>query len=311
MKFPHPIPILDIARKTGATIIGDDSLLATGINEIHKVQPGDITFVDNRKYFRKALDSAASFVFLNEKVDCPAGKVLLLCNNPFEAYDSIVREHRPFRPLSASISESASIHPSSVIEPGVVIGHHVVIGRNCYIQANAYIGDYTQIGHHVNIQAGVIIGTDAFYFQKNADGFKKWRSGGRVVIQDHVDIGAGSTINKGVSGDTVIGEGSKLDCQVHVGHGAVIGKRCLLAGQVGVGGKAILEDGVVLYGQVGVAARVRIGAGAVVSAKSGVSKDLEGGKAYFGIPAEEIRVRQRELAALRQLPALLKKLDEE
>ncbi len=311
MKFPHPIPILDIARKTGATIIGDDSLSATGINEIHKVQPGDITFVDNRKYFRKALDSAASFVFLNETVDCPPGKVLLRCENPFEAYDSIVREYRPFRPLSASISESANIHPSSVIEPGVVIGHHVMIGRNCYIQANAYIGDYTLIGHHVNIQAGAIIGTDAFYFQKNADGFKKWRSGGRVIIEDQVEIGAGCTINKGVSGDTVIGEGSKLDCQVHVGHGAVIGKRCLLAGQVGVGGKAILEDGVILYGQVGVAARVRIGASAVVSAKSGVSKDLEGGKAYFGIPAEEIRVRQRELAALRKLPDLLKKLDEE
>jgi UDP-3-O-[3-hydroxymyristoyl] glucosamine N-acyltransferase len=94
---------------------------------------------------------------------------------------------------------------------------------------------------------------------------------------------------------------------VHVGHGAVIGRRCLLAGQVGVGGKAILEDGVILYGQVGVAARVRIGAGAVVSAKSGVSKDLVGGKAYFGIPAEEIRVRQRELAALRQLPEAMKK----
>ncbi|MCC6724814.1 MAG: UDP-3-O-(3-hydroxymyristoyl)glucosamine N-acyltransferase [Saprospiraceae bacterium] len=306
MKLPHPIPILDIARKTGATILGDSTLLATGINEIHKVQPGDITFVDNRKYFRKALESAASFVFLNETVDCPEGKVLLLCNNPFEAYDSIVREHRPFRPLSASISESASIHPSSIIEPGVVIGHHVVIGHNCYVQANAYIGDYTQIGHHVNIQAGAIIGTDAFYFQKNADGFKKWRSGGRVILEDHVEIGAGCTINKGVSGDTVIGEGTKLDCQVHVGHGAVIGKRCLLAGQVGVGGKAILEDGVVLYGQVGVAARVRIGAGAVVSAKSGVSKDLEGGKAYFGIPAEEIRVRQRELAALRQLPELIR-----
>jgi UDP-3-O-[3-hydroxymyristoyl] glucosamine N-acyltransferase len=311
MKFPHPIPILEIARKTGATILGDDSLSATGINEIHKVQPGDITFVDNRKYFRKALESAATFIFLNETVECPPGKVLLLCNVPFEAYDSIVREHRPFRPLNTTISDSANVHPSSIIEPGVVIGHHVVIGRNCYIQANAYIGDYTQIGHHVNIQAGAIIGTDAFYFQKNTDGFKKWRSGGRVVIEDHVEIGAGCTINKGVSGDTVIGEGSKLDCQVHVGHGAVIGKRCLLAGQVGVGGKAILEDGVVLYGQVGVAARVRIGAGAVVSAKSGVSKDLEGGKAYFGIPAEEIRVRQRELAALRQLPALMKKLDEE
>lgn len=307
MKFPTPIPVLDIARKAGAILIGDDTLLATGINEIHKVQPGDITFVDNRKYFRKALDSAATIIFLHETADCPPGKALLLCNNPFEAYDALVREHRPFRPLSASISDSANIHPSSIVEPGVVIGHGVVIGRGCYIQANAYIGDFTHIGNHVTIQAGAIIGTDAFYFQKNADGFKKWRSGGRVVIEDHVEIGAGCTINKGVSGDTFIGEGTKLDCQVHVGHGAVIGRRCLLAGQVGVGGKAILEDGVILYGQVGVAARVRIGAGAVVSAKSGVSKDLVGGKAYFGIPAEEIRVRQRELAALRQLPEAMKK----
>lgn len=307
MKFPKPIPVLEIAQKTGAKLIGDATLLATGINEIHKVEPGDVTFVDNRKYFRKSLESAATIIFLNEETDCPPGKALLLCEQPFEAYDSLVREHRPFRPLSASISESANIHPSSIVEPGAVIGHQVVIGRNCYIQANAYIGDQTIIGSHVNIQAGAIIGTDAFYFQKNADGFKKWRSGGRVVIHDYVEIGAGCTINRGVSGDTVIGEGTKLDCQVHIGHGAVIGKRCLLAGQVGVGGKAILEDGVVLYGQVGVAARVRIGAGTVVSAKSGVSKDLEGGKAYFGIPAEEIRVRQRELAALRQLPDFMKK----
>lgn len=308
MKFPKPIPVLEVARRSGATIIGDDTLLATGINEIHKVQPGDITFVDNSKYFKKALQSAATIIFLNEKTECPPGKALLLCDNPFEAYDALVREHRPFRPLSASISESASIHPSSVLEPGVVVGHGVVIGRGCYIQANVYIGDFTHIGHHVTVQAGAIIGTDAFYFQKTADGFKKWRSGGRVVIEDNVEIGAGCTINRGVSGDTIIGEGTKLDCQVHVGHGAVIGKRCLLAGQVGVGGKAILEDGVVLYGQVGVAARVRIGAGAVVSAKSGVSKDLEGGKAYFGIPAEEIRVRQRELAALRQLPDFIRKM---
>jgi UDP-3-O-[3-hydroxymyristoyl] glucosamine N-acyltransferase len=308
MKFPQPIPVLEIARKTGATLIGDESLLATGINEIHKVEPGDITFVDNRKYFRKSLESAATIIFLNEKTDCPPGKALLLCDQPFEAYDSLVREHRPFRPLSASISESASIHPSSVLEPCVVIGHGVVIGRNCYIQANVFIGDFTHIGSHVTVQAGAIIGTDAFYFQKNEGGFKKWRTGGRVIIHDHVDIGAGCTINNGVSGDTVIGEGTKLDCQVHIGHGAVIGKNCLLAGQVGVGGKAILEDNVILYGQVGVAARVRIGQGAVVSAKSGVSKNLEGGKAYFGIPAEEIRVRQRELAALRQLPAFMKRL---
>lgn len=306
MKFQQPIPIREIAKKIGASIIGDDQLMATGINEIHKVEPGDITFTDAPKYFKKSLEAAATIIILNEKTHCPPGKALLLCSQPFEAYDSIVREHRPFRPLNDRISESANIHPSSIVEPGAIIGHQVVIGKNCYIQANAYIGDFTFIGNHVTIQAGAIIGTDAFYFQKTENGYQKWRSGGRVVIHDHVDIGAACTINRGVSGDTIIGAGTKLDCQVHVGHGAVIGENCLIAGQVGIGGKAIIGDNVVLYGQVGVAQRVRIGEGAVVSAKSGVSKDLEGKKSYFGIPAADIRVRQRELAALKHLPLFFK-----
>lgn len=311
MKFPKPIPVLDIAKKTGAKIIGDTSLLASGINELHKVENGDVTFVDAKKYFKKSLGSEATIILINELTDCPKGKALLICDNPFEAYNSLVLQYRPVRPLSGQIAESASIHPSTIIEPGAVIGYNAVIGKNCYIQANAYIGDHTHIGDHVTIQAGAIIGTDAFYFQKTENGFKKWRSGGRVVIEDHVDIGAACTINRGVSGDTVIGAGSKLDCQVHVGHGAVIGKNCLIAGQTGIGGKSVLEDNVVLYGQVGVAQRVRIGASAVVSAKSGVSKDLEGGKIYFGIPAAEIRERQRELAALRHLPVFFKDYYEE
>lgn len=311
MKFKQPIPVTELAKKINAELLGDRSLLATGINEIHKVEPGDVMFVDAKKYFKKSLASAATIIILNEKIPCPPGKALLVCDHPFEAYDGLVREFRPFRPLHESVSESAFIHPSAVIEPGAIIGRHVVIGKQSYIQANAYIGDYSHIGNHVVIQAGTIIGTDAFYFQKTDKGFKKWRSGGRVVIEDHVDIGAACTINRGVSGDTVIGEGSKLDSQVHVGHGAVIGKNCLIAGQVGIGGKAILEDEVILYGQVGVSQRVRIGKGAVVSAKAGVSKNLEGGKAYFGIPAAEIRERQRELAALRHLPVFFRDYYEE
>ncbi len=311
MKFPQPIPVKDIAQKIGAKLIGNDEFQATGINELHKVENGDITFVDAKKYFKKSLGSAASIIIINEEVECPKGKALLICENPFEAYDGLVRKYRPLRPMSSEIDESAFIHPSAIIEPKVFVGYQVVIGKNCYIQAGSYIGDFSHIGDHVTIQAGCMIGTDAFYFQKTESGFKKWRSGGRVVIEDHVDIGAACTINRGVSGDTVIGEGSKLDCQVHVGHGAVIGKNCLIAGQVGIGGKAILEDDVILYGQVGVAQRVRIGAGAVVSAKSGVSKNIEGGKAYFGIPAAEIRVRQKELAALRHLPVFFKDFYEE
>ena len=306
MKLPHPIPVRELARQLGATLEGDDTLAVTGINEIHKVEAGDLTFVDHPKYVKKVLASAATFILLSEQVACPPGKVLLWHPRPFDAYDGLVRSFRPFRPLSALVAEDAVVHPSTILEPGVVIGHQVVIGRNGYIQAGVYIGDHTRIGDHVTIQAGTIIGTDAFYFQKSAEGYRKWRSGGRVVVQDHVDIGAGCTINRGVSGDTVIGAGTKIDCQVHVGHGAVIGQRCLLAAQVGIGGKAILEDEVTLYGQVGVAARVRIGKGAVVSAKSGVSKNLEGGQVYFGIPAEEIARRQRQLAALRQLPDRLR-----
>ncbi len=297
----------EVAHLTGARLLGNTDLVLTGINEIHKVEEGDITFSDVEKYFRRALDSAASAVILNKEVEVPAGKAVLVCDNPFEAYDSLVRRYRPFRPLTARISDTARIHPTAVIEPGVVIGHEVEIGEGCYIQAHAYIGDYSILGKRVVVQAGAIIGSDAFYFKKTEEGYLPWRTGGRVILEDDVQIGAGSTINKGVSGDTIIGEGSKLDCQVQIGHGVVVGKRCLLAAQVGIGGKTILEDEVVLYGQVGIAQNLHIGKGAVILAKSGVSKNLEGGKVYFGYPASEASAKYRELAALRRLPGWMKK----
>jgi len=310
MKFPQPIPVRELAQRLQASqVIGDDTLAATGINEIHKVEPGDIAFSDVKKYFEKTLRSAATVILLNEAADCPPGKVILVVERPFEAYDSLVRAYRPFEPLTVPVSHRAEIHPTAIIEPGVVIAANVRIGAHCHIEANTCIGEYTSIGDHVHIGPNTTIGSDAFYFKKLPDGsYQKWRSGGRVIIEDHVDIGAGCTINKGVSGDTVIGRGSKLDCQIHIGHGAVIGKNCLLAAQVGIGGKTIIGDNVVLYGQVGVAQAIEIGAGAMVSAKAGVSKSLEGGKAYFGIPADDAREKYKELAALRQLPELLKKV---
>ncbi len=309
MKFPEPIPINSIAERFNCEIIGEENLMATGINEIHKVQAGDITFVDVEKYYKKSIHSAATIIIIDKEAECPEGKALLLCENPFEVYNQLIKDHRPFEPLSATISESALIHPSSIIEPNVVIGHHVRIGKNCYIQANVTISDYTIIGDHVTIQSGTIIGTDAFYFKKEEGRYKKWRSGGRVVIHDHVEIGAGCTINKGVSGDTIIGEGTKIDCQVHIAHGVEVGKNCLFAAQVGIGGKTIIEDNVVLYGQVGIIHSLRIGAGAIVMAGAGVAKDLEGGKVYFGAPATEARTRYKELAALKQLPEFLRKHD--
>jgi UDP-3-O-[3-hydroxymyristoyl] glucosamine N-acyltransferase len=309
MKFPQPITVSELAARFQAQVIGDATLSATGINEIHKVEPGDIAFSDVKKYFEKTLSSSATVILLNEAAECPPGKVILVVAQPFEAYDSLVREFRPFEPVTQTISPAAEVHPTAIIEPGVIIAAHVKVGAYCHIQANTYLGEYTIIGEYVSIGPNTTIGSDAFYYKKQADGsYQKWRSGGRVLLHDRVDIGAGCTINKGVSGDTIIGEGSKLDCQIHIGHGVVVGKNCLFAAQVGIGGKTIIEDNVVLYGQVGIAQNVTIGKGAVILATSGVSKSLEGGKTYFGAPAEEVREKYKELAALRQLPEVLRKL---
>jgi UDP-3-O-[3-hydroxymyristoyl] glucosamine N-acyltransferase len=305
MQFPQPIPIKEIAASIQAEIIGDDQVLALGINEIHQVRPGDITFVDVKKYFDKSLKSAASIVILNERVPAPEGKTLLLCAEPFKAYNDLVLAHRPHQPLTQAISPLANIDPTAIIEPNVVIGPYVTIGANSHLQAGVIIHEHTIIGKNVTVQSGAIIGTEAFYFKRTPEGYTKWRSGGRVILEDNSDIGPGCTINKGVSGDTIIGEGSKLDSQVHIGHDVVIGKRCLLAGQVGVGGNTILGDDVVVYGQAGIAQNLKIGDKAIISAKAGVSKDLEGGKLYFGTPASEARAAYRELAALRHLPDFL------
>ena len=316
MKFLQPIPVRQIAAKINAEILGDSSANVLGINEIHNVKEGDLTFSDVKKYFDKALKSSATFIILNEKIDLlPEGKTVLVHPQPFEAYDQIVREQRPFSPLSQEIADSAAIHPSVIFEPNVIVGNHVRIGLGSYIQANAILHDFTVIGKHCTIGAGAIIGTDAFYFKRNTvdaneisrnpnsfgKEYKKWRSGGRVVLEDYVDIGAGSTINKGVSSDTLIGTGTKIDCQVHIGHDAKIGKHCLIAAQVGISGNTIIEDEVVIYGQVGIAQNITIGKKAVILAKSGVSKDLAGNKTYFGSPAQEAKDTFRELALLRIL----------
>ncbi len=303
MELPYPIPVEELAAKVEAKkILGSKKLKATGINEIHKVRKGDITFVDTEKYYKHSLSSAASIILINKEVKCPKGKALLICDDPFEVYNDLVLEFRPFRPIEEEIAKSLKIPPTTVIEPGAVIAPNVQLGEYCYIQANVTITEDTIIGDHVTIEAGSSIGTSAFYFKKSEKGYKKWRSGGRVIIEDHVDIGANCTINRGVSGDTIIGEGTKLDCHIHIGHDVVIGKHCMLAAQVGIGGNTTIEDWVILYGQVGIAQNVTIGAKAVILAKSGVSKDLEGGKTYFGIPADEIRSKYKEVAALRHLP---------
>ena len=301
MDFLIPVSVSELASKYKLKIKGDASLTVVGINEIHKVRPGDITFVDIEKYYAKSLNSAATFIIINKEVECPNGKVLLITDDPFGVYNQIVWDQRPMKYMTSDRGENFIMGEESHLDHGVHIGHNVTIGKNCYIQPGVFIGDLTIIGDNVTIQAGALIGTDAFYFKKINNQYHKWRSGGRVVIGNDVEIGAGCTISRGVSGETIIGDGTKLDCQIHIGHGAVIGNNCLIAAQTGIAGKTIIGNNCVLYGQVGIAQNLVIGDNTIISAKSGVSKDLSGGKTYFGIPASEAREKYKELATLRLL----------
>ncbi|MBL7768417.1 MAG: UDP-3-O-(3-hydroxymyristoyl)glucosamine N-acyltransferase [Flavipsychrobacter sp.] len=313
MQFPSPVAITWIANLINATVIGNKNGQATGINEIHRVENGDLVFVDHPKYYQKCIQSAASFIIINtDKVSVPEGKALLVVENPFEAYLSIVAHFRPFQPATGSIAESATIGEGSYIAPNVFIGHQVEIGKNCRIHPNVTILDHCIIGDNVIIQAGTVIGSDAFYYNGKKDRevwYKKMESCGRVIIEDQVEIGAGCTIDRGVSHDTRIGKGTKLDNMVHIGHDTVIGRNCLFAAQVGIAGATTIEDGVILWGQVGVSKTLTIHENAIVLAQSGVGGDLEAGKVYFGSPAEDASIKKRELVWIKRIPEIWKKLN--
>jgi UDP-3-O-[3-hydroxymyristoyl] glucosamine N-acyltransferase len=311
MKFEKPVSVAWLAEFTGAKLVGDTNQMATGINEIHKVTPGDISFVDFEKYYNTCLHSAATIIIINKEVDCPAGKTLLVTDDPFNAYVKIVKYFRPFEPATKMISDSAVIGAGTHIQPGVFVGNHVTIGENCLIHPNVTIYDHTIIGDNVIIHAGVVLGADAFYFKRRKERevqYDKLESCGRVIIESDVEIGAGTTIDKGVSGDTIIKRGTKLDNHIHIGHGAIIGNNCLFAAQVGIGGKAIIEDEVILWGQVGVSKDLTVGKGAIVLAQSGVPSSIEGGKTYFGSPVEDARMKKKELTWIKRIPEIWEKV---
>ena len=309
MKFPKPYTLEEIAGLIDTEFIGASDFEVLGMNEIHVVEPGDIVFVDHPKYYGKALNSPATIVLINKVVDCPKGKALLISDDPFRDFNKLTKHFKPFVASIASISETATIGENTVIQPNSFVGNNVKIGNNCLIHSNVAIYDDCIIGDNVTIHAGTILGADAFYYKKRPEGFDKLVSGGKVVVENNVDIGSSCTIDRGVTGDTTIGEGSKLDNQIQIGHDTVIGKKCLIASHTGIAGCVVVEDEVTLWGQVGVISGITIGKGAVVYAQSGVANSLEGGKTYFGSPAVEARAKMKELATIKNMPSILKKLE--
>jgi UDP-3-O-[3-hydroxymyristoyl] glucosamine N-acyltransferase len=308
MLFPRPYSLHEIVGLLNARFDGDPDFEITGINEIHMVAPGDLTFVDHPKYYDKALNSKATTIIINKEVARPEGKALIISDDPFRDYVWLAKYFRPFVACSAAISPTAEIGEGTVIQPGAFVGNHVKIGKNCIIHANASIYDHTVIGDDVIIHANSVIGADAYYFQKKPAGYRKMESCGRVVIKDRVEIGALCSIDKGVSGDTIIDEGTKFDNHVQVGHDTYIGKHCLIGAHCAIAGVTRIEDEVILWGRVSVNKDIVVGKGAILLATSAIDKSIEGGITYFGAPAEEARKKWREMVYIKRLPELFEKL---
>ena len=309
MKFPQQHTLEQIATIISSEFVGPADFPVLGMNEIHVVTPGDIVFVDHPKYYDKALNSAATVVLINKEVECPEGKALLISDDPFRDFNKLTKYFKPFEKATANIAASAEIGEGTVIQPGAFVGNNVKIGKNCLIHANVSLYDNTIIGDNVTIHSGTTLGGDAFYYKKRPEGYDKLISGGRVVIKDNVDIGANCTIDRGVSGDTTIGKGTKLDNLIQVGHDTVIGENCLIASQVGIAGAVIIEDDVTVWGQVGFRSDIVVRKGGVMMGQAGITKSTKENTVYSGNPAMESREWLKELALLRRLPKLMDKLN--
>jgi len=306
MKFNKTYTLIEISQLIDSDFIGEEEFPVLGMNEIHVVEPGDIVFVDHPKYYDKALASAATVILINKKVDCPEGKALLISDDPFRDFNKLSEHFKPFQTTNKSIADTAKIGSNTIIQPHVFIGNNVRIGKNCIIHPNVTIYDDCTLGDYVIIHANTVLGADAFYYKKRLEGFDKLISCGSIIIEDYVEIGASCTIDRGVTGNTTIKEGTKLDNQIQVGHDTVIGRKCLIASQTGIAGCCIIEDEVTIWGQVGTNSGITIGKGAVIMGQTGVTKSVEGGKSYFGTPITESRQKLKELATLKRLTNLKK-----
>jgi len=309
MKFPRQHTLEEIAKIIDCDYIGNADFPVLGMNEIHIVQPGDIVFVDHPKYYDKALNSKATIILLNKKTDILEGKALLISKDPFNDFNKLTNHFKPFISANSMIAETATIGSNTILQPNVFVGNNVQIGDDCTIHSNVCIYDNTVIGNNVTIHCGTVLGADAFYYKKRPEKYDKLLSGGNVVIEDNVDIGALCTIDKGVSDSTRICEGTKLDNQVHIGHDTILGRRCLVASQVGISGCVIIEDFVTIWGQVGIKSDVIIATGTEIYAQSGLGHSTIENKTYFGSPAMEARDKLREMAYLKKLPDIIDKLD--
>lgn len=323
-----PLSLKEIAARTGSTLAegADGGLMIHDVATLGSATKSDISFLMARKYLGAFRASSAGACFVMEEFsEIPhEGMALLICDNPQMAYAATAVEFYPTGSASGELSASATIDPSTrigegtaihagaVIEAGVEIGRGCSIGANTVVGAGVEIGDgcriapnvtitHALIGRNVTIHAGARIGQDGFGYVPGPQGHRKVPQLGRVLIGDEVEIGANTTIDRGATDDTVIGDGTKIDNLVQIAHNSRIGRQCILCGQSGLAGSVTLEDGVVIGGQVAVADHVHIESGVHVGGKSGVTRRIPTGTKVMGYPAKAAEDWRFEQSALRQL----------
>jgi UDP-3-O-[3-hydroxymyristoyl] glucosamine N-acyltransferase len=294
MKFTKTQNIQLLAALLNCKVKGDLDQYASGINEIHMVEHGDIVFVDHPKYYQKALLSSATIIIIPEELPVPEGKSLLVHPKPFDAFNFLLKHYAAEQTL-----KDAWIHESSKVYPNVYLGKNVCIEENCVIHAGAHIADHTHLESGVIIGPNSVIGYDAFYYKKKPEGYDRLISSGGVHLESNVEIGALCTIDRGVTGVTRIGKGTKIDNQVHIGHDTQIGTNTLIAAGCGISGCVEIGNNVTIWGQVGMASGVKVHDHAVILGQSGVTKNVPEGAEYFGTPAGPSKDKYTELVYLR------------
>ena len=320
-----PFTLTKLAEISGAEIGGDSNpgWEFSDVSPLETAGRSDVSFLDNKNYVGAFENSGAGvcLVHPNLAAKAPSGMALLLTKDPYRAYAKVAQAYYPRRDLNGQISPRASVDPTAElgegcqIEPGAVVAANARIGRRCSIGANAVVGNsveigddcvvgpcasltHSLIGNRVIIHAGVRTGPDGFGFAMGPEGHEKVPQLGRVIIEDDVEIGANTTIDRGAGPDTVIGAGTKIDNLVQIAHNVELGRGCIVVSQVGISGSTKIGDFVVMGGQVGLAGHLKIGAGARIAAQSGVMRDVEAGATMAGSPALPAREFWRQIATL-------------
>ena len=327
--------IKELAAKLNCEYVGDQETSITSVAPIENAQPGDLTFLSNRKYRRYLGVTGASAIILENAEDRPEGKAAIISPAPYLTFAEAINMLYPPLTLergihpsaiispSADIGENVSIGPYSVIGDDVIIGDNVSILAHCVIYQDARIGDGVLIHSHCVIREGcilgdrvilqnnVLIGGDGFGYAKRADNsWLKIRQAGVVIIEDDVEIGAGAAIDRATIGSTVISKGTKIDNLVQIGHGSFVGQNTLLCAQVGLAGSTRVGNEVILSGQVGAAGHLEIGDRVIATAQTGIPNSVEAGKIISGYPAIDNRDWLKSSAIFAQLPRLQKEIRE-